>query len=66
MAACSAADTVRTMLTRPVRRRRRRSRRPMTADSRGVRSLRYQRRKGYVVECFMMLQSYNTKYPLEL
>ena len=65
MAACSAADTVRTMLTRPVRRRRR-SRRPMTADSRGVRGLRYQRRNGYVVECFMMLQSYNTKYLLEL
>ncbi len=65
MAACSAADTVRTMLTRPVRRRRR-SRRPMTADSRGVRGRRYQRRKGYVLECFMMLQSYNTKYPLGL
>ena len=65
MAACSAADTVRTMLTRPVRRRRR-SRRPMTADSRGVRGLRYQRRKGYVVECVIALQSYNTKYPLGL
>ena len=66
MAACSAADMVRTMQTRPVRRRRRRSRRPMTADSRGVRGLRYQRQNGYVLECFMMLQSYNTKYPLEL
>ena len=66
MAACSAADTVRTMQMRPVRRRRRRSRRPMTADSRGVSGLRYQRRKGYVVECFITPQSYNTKYPLEL
>ena len=65
MAACSAADTVRTTWTRPVRRRRR-SRRPMTADSRGVRGLRYQRRKGYVLECFITPQSYNTKYPLEL
>ena len=65
MAACSAADTVRTTWTPPVRRRRR-SRRPMTEDSRGVRGRRYQRRKGYVLECFITPQSYNTKYPLEL
>ena len=37
----------------------------MTADSLGVRGLRYQRRNGYVLECFMMVQSYNTKYPFE-